>query len=235
MEKVVSDYFKKFSMKISKPKSSIRINIGCGLTPTSGWLNFDNSFSLKLSRIPYAGSLLYRTGLITLSQKKYIVFCKKNKIKWADATKKIPVKDGSVEILYSAHMLEHLDRDEAVLFLKEANRVLIKGGIIRLVLPDFEHLVKRYIANKDANQFLEDSLLCIDNSRKFSKRIHSLIFGNRNHLWMYNSQSLEALIANNGFIGEKILLPGETMIPNPGNLDLFERKSESIYIEAYKV
>jgi len=41
-------------------------------------------------------------------------------------------------------MLEHLDREEAKLFLREALRVLKSGGIIRLVLPDLGKLIKEY-------------------------------------------------------------------------------------------
>ncbi len=81
------------------------------------------------------------------------------KIEYADATKKIPLKDNSVEILYSSHMLEHLDRDEVKLFLKEAWYVLKPGGIIRLVVLNLEKLVKEYLNNGDADAFVEKTLL----------------------------------------------------------------------------
>jgi hypothetical protein len=40
-------------------------------------------------------------------------------MKWADGTKHIPEAKGSVEVVYSSHMLEHLDRVETRAFLRE--------------------------------------------------------------------------------------------------------------------
>lgn len=42
----------------------VRINIGCGQTPTNGWENFDNSFSLRLSKIPLLPDILNRLGFL---------------------------------------------------------------------------------------------------------------------------------------------------------------------------
>ena len=56
-------------------------------------------------------------------------------------------------------MLEHLDRDEVKRFLKEAKRVLIEGGIIRLVVPDLEKLIIQYNNDKLADKFMKKSLL----------------------------------------------------------------------------
>ena len=41
---------------------------------------------------------------------------------------------GSADVLYSSHMIEHLNQTEMRLFLKEARRCLVSGGIIRLVV-----------------------------------------------------------------------------------------------------
>jgi len=43
---------------------SVKVNIGCGRTPTEGWLNFDNSLALKLARSPIRYSLIKVLGLI---------------------------------------------------------------------------------------------------------------------------------------------------------------------------
>ena len=31
---------------------SLRVNIGCGQTPTEGWNNYDNSLAVRLSGVP---------------------------------------------------------------------------------------------------------------------------------------------------------------------------------------
>jgi SAM-dependent methyltransferase len=220
-------------METEKNKQ-LRVNIGCGLTPTMGFENFDNSFSLKLSKYPLISALLYKLKIINSTQFAYIKFCRLNNIKWADATKHIPLKNDSVSLVYSSHMLEHLDKAEANLFLKEARRVMGSGGVIRLVLPDLSKNIERYNLNQDADAFVESTLMCVPNSRSFFQRLRIAVIGNRHHLWMYDSKSLYKLLENNGFKNIEILACGETTLSNDVQLDLYERAEESLYIEAVK-
>jgi predicted SAM-dependent methyltransferase len=219
----------------NQTSKQLRVNIGCGMSPTIGFENFDNSFSLKLSKYPLISVLLYNLKIISSTQMDYIGFCQRNNIKWADATKQIPLKNESVSLLYSSHMLEHLDKAEAILFLKEARRVMGRMGVIRLVLPDLSKAISRYNQNQDADAFVESTLMCIPNPRSFLQRLLMAVIGNRHHLWMYDSKSLCKLLENNGFKNIKILMSGETSLKDYGHLDLNERASESLYIEAVKI
>ncbi len=139
---------------------NLKVNIGCGMTPTREWENFDNSISLKLAARPFLTNLLSGLKIISSSQLDYIAFCRNNKIRWADATRHIPLKNNSVAVLYSSHMLEHLDREEAQSFLKEAQRVLQPGGTIRLSVPDLAKAIGNYINNKNADEFIQSMLVC---------------------------------------------------------------------------
>jgi predicted SAM-dependent methyltransferase len=218
-----------------QPSKQFQVNIGCGMTPTIGFENFDNSISLKLSKYPLISALLFNLKIINSTQMDYINFCRTNNIKWADATRQIPLPNGSVSLVYSSHMLEHLDRAEAILFLKEARRVLGVDAVIRLVVPDLSQAIARYNQNQDANAFLDSTLMSISNPRSFLQRLRMAVIGNRHHLWMYDSQSLCKLLENNGFKNIKVLINGETTLKDYGLLDLNERADESLYIEAVKI
>jgi predicted SAM-dependent methyltransferase len=212
----------------------MRINIGCGMTPTIGWENFDNSFSLRLSRQPILASLLFKLKIINPPQMNYISFCRENDIQYSDATKHIPLPNDVVELLYSSHMLEHLDREEAKLFLNEARRVLKKGGTIRLAVPDIERKIEIYFQNRNADDFIESTHMCIPRPRTLSQRLRMVLVGTRHHQWMYDGKSLSKLLMENGFHNINVLAAGETTIPDPKPLDLCEREDESLYIEAVK-
>lgn len=54
------------------------------------------------------------------------------------------LKNNSVELIYASHVFEYFDRKEAPRILKEWRRVLKKGGVLRLAVPDFEKLVQVY-------------------------------------------------------------------------------------------
>lgn len=53
-------------------------------------------------------------------------------------------KNNQVDLIYCCHAFEYFDRLEAIEVLKEWRRVLKKGGVLRLAVPDFENLVKVY-------------------------------------------------------------------------------------------
>jgi hypothetical protein len=51
---------------------------------------------------------------------------------------------------------------------------------------------------------------------------------------MYDGSSLRRLLVENDFEKVSVMPPGETYIRNPSPLDLYERSSESVYVEAIK-
>jgi predicted SAM-dependent methyltransferase len=62
-------------------------------------------------------------------------------------TKGIPMADNTCEVVYHSHVLEHFRKQDAVYFLKECFRVLQKGGVVRIAVPDLEMIVKCYLEN----------------------------------------------------------------------------------------
>jgi predicted SAM-dependent methyltransferase len=63
-------------------------------------------------------------------------------------------EDNSAELIYSSHSFEYFDRTEAPNVLKEWNRVLIPGGILRISVPDFEKLIQLYNQTNNINKIL---------------------------------------------------------------------------------
>lgn len=47
------------------------------------------------------------------------------------------IADGSVDLIYASHVLEHFGRHECGPVLAEWGRILRKGGVLRLSVPDF--------------------------------------------------------------------------------------------------
>lgn len=212
----------------------LRINIGCGQTPTKGWRNFDNSLSLRLSKIPLLPDQLQNWGFLERSQQQFIRFARENDIEWGDATQGLPIQDESVDVLYSSHMLEHLDKNETEKFLGEAFRVLRPGGIIRIAVPDLKRQIAHYNECGDADAFIEATHLCAPRPRSLAQRLRLLLVGTRHHQWMYDGNSLSALLQKHGFIKAEVMPVGQTKIHAYEPLDLQERAFESVYVEAEK-
>src|SRR6201999_3144538 len=87
----------------------LRVNVGCGATPTAGWLNLDNSWTVRLVRVPLLWPALKAAGLLDSAQVAFGELARREGIRWADAAQHLPLGDGTVEAIYSSHMFEHLD------------------------------------------------------------------------------------------------------------------------------
>jgi predicted SAM-dependent methyltransferase len=62
--------------------------------------------------------------------------------------------EGSVDLIYACHVLEHFGRHEVQSVLSEWSRVLRKGGKLRLAVPDFEAVCTRYCQTHDLKEVL---------------------------------------------------------------------------------
>ncbi|HED35972.1 MAG TPA: methyltransferase domain-containing protein, partial [Gammaproteobacteria bacterium] len=126
----------------------MRLNLGCGGCVPDGWINVDFSFGAKLFKIPVFKYINKKLGFFNLDWDE--------SIKIHDLTKKFPWEDNSIKVIYSSHTLEHLSKEEGRFFLKECYRVLDDNGIIRIVVPDLEVIVKSYSnGTVSADDFLD--------------------------------------------------------------------------------
>jgi predicted SAM-dependent methyltransferase len=62
-----------------------------------------------------------------------------------DLTCGIPFPDGTFDVVYSSHLLEHFGKAEAMKLLRECHRVLRRGGTIRVAVPDLERIAQLYL------------------------------------------------------------------------------------------
>ncbi len=212
----------------------MRINVGCGATPTDGWENFDNSLTVRIARWPFLVNALAQVAVLPAPSREFARIASSTGIRFANASVRIPGGDGSADAVYSSHMLEHLDRREAQAFLREARRVLRPGGVLRLAVPDLNRLVAGYLASADADQFVAGTHMGQERPVSVLSRAKLALAGPRHHLWMYDGRSLAGLLAGAGFTAVQIMPAGTTRITEPGNLDLAERADESVFVEAVR-
>jgi len=211
------------------PTALRRANVGCGSTPTPGWMNLDNSLTVRLAQLPFIEPVL--SAVLSAERLRFIRAIREGGVRWATATK-LPLPDESLEVLYSSHMLEHLDRSLAQGFLREAWRVLEPRGVLRLAVPDLESLAQDYVETGDADRFVAATLLATAPAASVRERLKAVLIGHRGHAWMYDGPSLSNLVREIGFVDVRVVKHGETRIIEPGSLNLHERADESVYVEA---
>lgn len=109
----------------------LMLNLGCGDRTHEAWVNIDHSLKASLKSLWFV-----RPFLKTPSPAGYLHH---------NLRDGIPFPDGSADVVYSSHVLEHLERKDALPFLREIHRVLKPNGIVRLVVPDLERAVTAYL------------------------------------------------------------------------------------------
>ncbi|HEX3959161.1 MAG TPA: methyltransferase domain-containing protein [Trebonia sp.] len=221
-------------LRTGAAQSGVKVNVGCGATPTPGWLNFDNSLSVRVARWPLVTSALARLPVADPSSAGLAAMAQGGQVRFANAAARIPCTSGSVAVVYSSHMIEHLDRKEARAFLAEVRRVLQPGGMVRLAAPDLSRLVQDYVTTGDADGFVAGTHMGLDRPSGVRAWLRWVLVGPRHHLWMYDGNSLSQLLREAGFRDVIVRPAGATGIPDPGQLDLMERAGESVYVEAVR-
>ena len=75
-----------------------------------------------------------------------------------DIRKSLPYPDSEFDACYSSHVLEHLKQKEAYKLITECHRILKPKGIIRIVVPNLESIVKDYLnALEKANSGMKEA------------------------------------------------------------------------------
>ena len=199
------------------------INLGCGLTVATGWINVDASLNALFS-----GSsvellkLLYRVSGANryYSCDDYCRLLQRNLFVFHDLARSVPFPDQSVDVVYSSHFLEHLLRKDALQLLRESWRVLKPGGVIRVAVPDLSHALDLYAAGQKAamlaNYFFVDDL-------------ESTL---ARHKYMYDYELLETALIEAGFSGVHRCGFRQGQVPDLEELD--NRPDETLFVEAVR-
>jgi len=200
---------------ISDHKNLIRLNLGCGLQTPDGWLNVDGSYNARLAKYPFIRRALAWFNLLPADR---LSTPWSSSIFIHDIRKALPFPDSSVAAIYASHVFEHLYREEAQRLVRESWRVLAAGGVLRVVVPDLEAIVREYMGERPfGSRTGEAERLCRADLlnqrllmryptpayRHFLHRIYDSWKDFHSHKWMYDAESLIALLEGEGFVATR--------------------------------
>jgi predicted SAM-dependent methyltransferase len=183
-----------------------KVHLGCGSFTPPGWINLDGSWNAWISKYPFFKTILKKIRIIPaqIAEASY----DKN-ILIHDVKNPLPFEDNSVKAIYSSHLLEHLYLSEAKSLLRECRRILVKGGIIRMVVPDLRSIVKEYLSNDESSSLeprgdiLNRKLLLraeAPPAGNMTYKLYSLLKDFHSHKWMYDAESLIYHFQEAGFL-----------------------------------
>jgi SAM-dependent methyltransferase len=212
------------------------LNLGSGLQHRPGWINYDRSRAVAISRRPRLRALAGRAG--------YEIHRWPPNTRSHDLTKGIPHAECSVDAIYASHLLEHLWPEDAEFLLNECYRVLKVDGVLRIVIPDLELLASRYL-DRDRDFFgvedgrVADGFMAWLRLRRrprggLPERLIRRAFRveDDGHRWMYDGASMSDRMVAAGFSEVEVVGYRQGRDAEVAALD--SRPRDSVHIEGTK-
>jgi len=208
-----------YSEDFLKGDGKIKINAGSAMTMFHhGWINLD---PIDLSQ--FAAQWGYQ-------------------FKQCDVRQGLPWGTGSIAVVFSSHMMEHLTYDEGLNFLYELRRVIKPDGVCRFILPNAELLSEMYVnappgesAMSLLSEFDEINANCARAGTAAGK-LHALL--NENHKSTYDWETFAEALKDAGF-QPKLTSFRQTMCGELGQQILRETTDQlpclSFYMEAVPI
>jgi predicted SAM-dependent methyltransferase len=203
----------------------MKLHLGCGPKILDGWINVDYSLGARLAKVPLFRAFNRRANLFNMDWDRRIFL--------HDLTRPFPWKDGSADMVYTSHTVEHFSREQGRRFLRECHRVLKEDGILRVIVPDLAFYVREYSAgNLRADDFVEKlGVLHHGTGSRLKDSIAPLI--QFPHKCMYDAPTMVAVLEEAGFAAES-RGAYESAIPDIRALEAPSRVQNAVIVEGRK-
>ena len=139
----------------------------------------------------------------------------------------IPLKDETVSIIYTSHMLEHIPYAQLIPFLKECLRVLKTGGHISVCVPNARNYIQAYIEKRNFSHFDSFYQPAVVDTGSFLDQVNYMAYMAGAHCYMFDEENLVNTLRKAGFNFAALRSFDEF-------IDLRHHEFESIYAIATK-
>ncbi len=169
-----------------------KLQIGTGPNPLPGWLN---------------------TDLLPDTYPEH-----RDEIVFLDAARSFPFDQMTFDYVFSEHQIEHIPEPAAHSMIRECFRILRPGGRLRIATPDLAAILGLYDEPLDETQrrYVEWVMARFrPHVRSGNKRCYVInhIFSDHKHQFIYDFETLSAILADAGFAEIVRRKPGESDDP----------------------
>ncbi len=154
-----------------------KINLGCGTNVIEGWYNYDHPDPAVVGGMPHESI----QGVID-----------------HDLSNGIPHDDATVAIVYSEHVIEHLEKGDAEDLLRDCYRVLQPGGHLRIGWPALELTLRAYFLRSRRYREYVSGALAPSRTGSWDEFFSDTLFS-WNHRYAYTTRHMKLLLGQIGF------------------------------------
>jgi predicted SAM-dependent methyltransferase len=146
-----------------------------------------------------------------------------------DIRERLALPDESVDYAVSVHALQEIPYEDLLPVLGELRRVLVPGGVLRLVLPDLIKGVRAY-ARGERDYFLVPD----EDAHSLGAKLVVQLMWYGYSRTVFTEDFIEEQLAKAGFQKVARCRCRETASPFPEIVSLDNRERESLFVEATK-
>lgn len=113
----------------------------------------------------------------------------------------LPFECGQLDEVFAGHFLEHLDPEQADLFLNECHRCVRPGGLLAIVVPDTREVMRRYLDHTTEAR-VEYPIGVMNNCHDLDVICKLFLYSTvqeSGHQWSYDLDTLRRLVERHGF------------------------------------
>jgi predicted SAM-dependent methyltransferase len=140
-----------------------------------------------------------------------------------DLTERLPVRSGSVELIFCEHFIEHITLGQAEALLADCFRVLRPGGILRLSTPSLQKLIDEYLSGR-TTEWSDVGWRPATPCRMVNEGLRSW-----GHQFVYDASELRSILEAGGFRNVTLAAWHESATPALRNLERRPYHGEIIY------
>ena len=139
----------------------------------------------------------------------------------------IPLKDNTVDAIYTSHMLEHIPYNDLIGFLVECRRVLKSGGYISVCVPNARQYIQAYIEGRNFRETAQLFQPAVVDTGSLIDQVNYIAYMGGQHATLFDEENLVNTLKTAGFQTVK----ARDFDPS---IDLLVRDFGSIYAVAVK-
>lgn len=151
---------------------TIKYHLACGSQYKGGWINVDLNHMIKADIYADIMSVQFWDG----------------------------IKDGTVDYFYCEHFLEHLTANRGKWFMAQCHKKLKSGGVLRIAMPDLDHLVMGYLNGSWKNdEWVNSPQYPECHNMQTAAEYLNVSMRSWDHKFLYDIDTLDLYLTHSGF------------------------------------
>ena len=125
---------------------------------------------------------------------------------YGDIVRGLPLPEKCAKGVYCSHVLEHIDRTNFEVALRNTLKLLKPGGVFSLVVPDLTWRAQKYVEMFECGDISANDWFMHASHLGRQHPLNSLmsrtraLLGNSEHRWMWDEASMTRMLTDAGFV-----------------------------------